>query len=94
MKLANFNEAIKPVFDKLNLKVFDFVYDKDTNCLISNDSYMDQENPEDLNEHYIVVRCQDGAILSGVSDGINFYEEKTLGYITVKNDVWKLKSIA
>ena len=93
MELANFKEAIQPVFDKLQLNAFEFDYDKETNSLISKDSYVNQNDPDDPREHYIVVRFQDGAILTGTSDGLNFFEESVLGYITVKDNKWVLKSI-
>lgn len=94
MNLVNFNEAIQPIFDELELKVFDFEYDKDSNSLISKDSYIDQDNPEDTREHFIVVRFQDGAVLSGTTDGIDFFEEKVLGHMTIKDNKWVLKETA
>ena len=93
MELANFKETIQPIFDKLQLDAFDFDYDKENNWLVSKDSYIDQENREDTREHFIVVRFKDGAVLSGTSDGINFFEEEVLGYMSIEDNKWVLKSI-
>jgi len=93
MNMSNFNEAIQPIFDKLDMNVFDFKYNEENKCLISQESFMNPEDPDDPLEYCIIIRLKDGAVISGCSDGLEFFEDKILGYMSYKNNKWILESM-
>lgn len=93
MNMNNFNEAIKPIFDRLNLEVFDFKYNEEKKCLISQDYFMNPNDLDDPMEYIIIIRLKDGAIISGCTDGLEFFEDQILGYMSCKNGKWLLESM-
>jgi hypothetical protein len=92
MKTTNLNEAIRPILDKLEMNECEFEYDENSNMLISKNTLT---IPDDLQEYFVVIKLNDtkteGEVLTGTSDGVEFYEYLSLGNIAFENDKWILK---
>lgn len=77
MTMEEFYERIGELFKSLKHPTLDFEYNVNTGEYVSIDTY--EENGND----YIVVVRKDGTVEYGVTDGIEFYSEGTLGKINI-----------
>ena len=90
MKDINVKEVLAPVFEKLNIKPFDFTYDEELNYYISDETFKITDDPE---EYFIVVKMSENAgdVVIGSSDGLEFFEYRKVGSIALENDQWIIK---
>lgn len=88
MNTTNFDVAMQPFFEKLNIDPMEFVYDEETNSFISQASFINDDN--DPMEYVIVVKLYKncGNVCIGYSDGVKFYETAMLGQIMFENNKW------
>ena len=70
-------EKVKPIFEAIKHPVLDFKYNSDLDQYISTDSY----NKNDMN--YIVIIKNDGSVVYGDTDGVDFFEEGIIGKISL-----------
>ena len=90
MNTTNFKETMKIFFDELGIDPIDFEYDNELNYFISVTSFINSE--DDPQEYYIVVKIVHdcGTVVVGYTDGIQFYELKTLGQIVFEDGKWNI----
>lgn len=76
MIMEDFYVAITPVFTAANHPVIEFTFNEQTNEFVSTEKFIKDDNTE-----YIVVVKNDGRVVYGFTDGLDFVEKGTLGYM-------------
>ena len=75
MIMEDFYVAITPVFMAANHPVIEFTFNEQTNEFVSTKKFIKDDNK------YIVVVKNDGRVVYGFTDGLDFVEKGTLGYM-------------
>ena len=88
MNLTNFDETMKPFFDKLEIDPIPLEYNENLNKFISTESFV--EDDESAEEYFIVIKMTGnaGTVVIGYADGPKFIETETLGQIMFDKDKW------
>lgn len=90
VNLDTFNEAIKPIFDKVGITKFSFTYWPEVNEIILDQSFT--QNDEFI--HKIVVKLNEdqtkGTIYTGCVFENEFFDDETLGWVEFRNNAWTI----
>ena len=84
---TNINDAMKPIFDRLDLDPVEFKYYEQSSKFISNPFHYTEDE-----QYNIVIEVVNniGTIFLGTSDGVKFTEIELLGRIKFDGNNWVL----